>query len=313
MPTPRKQQVILEETPYYHCISRCVRRAFLCGSDGDSKSYEHRREFIENRLRLLASIFAIDICSYAIMHNHYHVVVKIRSSDDWSMDRVIQHWLTLHKGPLLVQRYHAGDTLDSVEYKTVTDIVEVWRERLQSLSWFFKCLNEPVARQANKEDRCTGHFWESRFISQPLLTEEAVLSCMAYVDLNPIRAKIAQTPEGSEHTSIRERIVQQFDLAEAIKGQPLASPFDLPLAELAKFEDAVTIHDQQGILYSLSDYLQLVDYTGRIIRKGKRGAIDNNLPPILSRLGISSSEWLQNSQYFERLFRKKFRRRTLVA
>ncbi len=313
MPTPRKQQVILEETPYYHCISRCVRRAFLCGSDGDSRSYEHRREFIEHRLRLLACIFAIDICSYAIMHNHYHVVVKIRSSDDWSMDRVIQHWLTLHKGPLLVQRYHAGDTLDSVEYKTVTDIVEVWRDRLQSLSWFFKCLNEPIARQANKEDQCTGHFWESRFISQPLLTEEAVLSCMAYVDLNPIRAKIAQTPEASEHTSIRERIVQQFDLTVAIKGQPLASPFDLPLAELAKFEDAVTIHDQQGILYSLSDYLQLVDYTGRIIRKGKRGAIDNDLPPILSRLGISSSEWLQSSQHFERLFRKKFRRRTLVA
>ncbi len=136
---------------------------------------------------------------------------------------------------------------------------------------------------------------------------------MAYVDLNPIRAKIAQTPEASEYTSIRERIVQQFNLAEAIKSQPLASPFDLPLTELAKFEDAVTIHDQQGILYSLSDYLQLVDYTGRIIRKGKRGAIDNDLPPILSRLGISSSEWLQNSQYFERLFRKKFQRRTLVA
>jgi len=313
MPTPRKQQVILEETPYYHCISRCVRRAFLCGSDGTEKNYEHRREFIEHRLRLLASIFAIDICSYAIMHNHYHVVVKIRSTEDWPMDKVIQHWLTLHKGPLLVQRYQAGDSLDSVEYKTATDIAEVWRDRLQSLSWFFKCLNEPIARQANKEDRCTGHFWESRFISQPLLTEEAVLSCMAYVDLNPIRAKIAHTPEASEHTSIQERIVQQFNLAEAIKGQPLASPFDLPLAELAKFEDTVTIHDQQGILYSLSDYLQLVDYTGRIIRKGKRGAIDNDLPPILSRLGISSSEWLQNSQHFERLFRKKFRRRTIAA
>ena len=313
MPTPRRQQVILEETPYYHCISRCVRRAFLCGTNGTSKNYEHRREFIENRLRLLGSIFAIDICSYAIMHNHYHVVVKIRSTDDWSMDQVIQHWLTLHKGPLLVQRYHAGDALNSIEYKTVTDIVEVWRERLQSLSWFFKCLNEPIARKANQEDRCTGHFWESRFISQPLLSEEALLSCMAYVDLNPLRAKIAKTPETSEHTSIRERIVQRFDLAEAIKGQPLESPFDLPLAELAKFEDAITAHDQQGILYSFSDYLQLVDYTGRIIKKGKRGSIDSKLPPILTRLGISSSDWLQNSQYFERPFCKKFRRRMMIA
>jgi REP element-mobilizing transposase RayT len=313
MPTPRRQQVILEQTPYYHCISRCVRRAFLCGTDGTSKNYEHRSEFIENRLRLLASIFAIDICSYAIMHNHYHVVVKIRTTNDWSMDKVIQHWLTLHKGPLLVQRYHAGETLDSIETKTVMDIVEVWRERLQSLSWFFKCLNEPIARQANQEDQCTGHFWESRFISQPLLSEEAILSCMAYVDLNPLRAKMAKTPEASEHTSIRERIVQRFDLAEAIKGQPLASPFDLPLAELAKFEDAITAHDQQGILYSFSDYLQLVDYTGRIIRKGKRGSIDSKLPPILNRLGVSPSEWLENSQHFEQIFRKKFRRRILAA
>jgi len=135
---------------------------------------------------------------------------------------------------------------------------------------------------------------------------------MAYVDLNPVRANIAPTPEASEHTSIRERIAQRFDLAEAIKGQPLVNPFDLPLAELAKFEEAVTIHDQQGILDSFSDYLQLVDYTGRIIKKGKRGAIDRKLPPILNRLGISPNQWLENSQHFERLFRKKFRRRTLA-
>ena len=56
-----------------------------------------------------------------------------------------------------------------------------------------KCLNEPIARQANREDQCTGHFWESRFKSYPLDTEEAVLTCMAYVDLNPIRAGIADT------------------------------------------------------------------------------------------------------------------------
>jgi len=136
---------------------------------------------------------------------------------------------------------------------------------------------------------------------------------MAYADLNPVRANIAPTLEASEHTSTRERIVQRFDLAEAIKGQPLANPFDLPLGELAKFEDAVTIHDQQGILYSFSVYPQLVDYTGRIIRKEKRGAIDIKLPPILNRLGISPNQWLENGQHFERFFRKKFRRRALAV
>ena len=309
MPRPRKQQICLTETPYYHCVSRCVRRAFLCGHDQGGRSYEHRRQYIEDRLRILASIFAIDLCSYAVMSNHYHVVVKINSTQNWTSEKVIQHWLTLHKGPLLIQRFVAGDKLDHAERSTITDIVKVWRERLQSISWFFKCLNEPIAKEANREDGCSGHFWESRFVSQPLLTEHALLSCMAYVDLNPIRAKMADTPESSDYTSVKERIEQRFNLAEAIRGQPLANPFELPLSPLAQFEDSISLHDQQGILYSLSDYLQLIDATGRIVRKNKRGFIHADLPPILQRLGIPTSEWLMNSQHFEQFFRQRFRRR----
>lgn len=171
-----------------------------------------------------------------------------------------------------------------------------------------KCLNEPIARQANFEDRCSGHFWESRFISQPLLTEEAILSCMAYVDLNPVRAKLAATPEESNHTSIKERIQPRFNLAEAIKDQPIPKAFDLPIKPLAHFEDSVNTNDQQGILFSMSDYLQLVDWTGRAVRNDKRGHINNRLPTILSRLKIPEQDWLQSSQHFERLFRRRFSR-----
>ncbi len=73
MPKPRKVQVSLETTPYYHCVSRCVRRAFLCGVDDLSgKSYEHRREWIVDRIKELVEIFAIDTCAYSVMSNHYH-------------------------------------------------------------------------------------------------------------------------------------------------------------------------------------------------------------------------------------------------
>lgn len=306
MPTPRSQLVCIEDTPYYHCTSRCVRRAFLCGND-DGRSYEHRRQFIEDRLRILASTFAIDVCAYAIMSNHYHIVVKLQSTRDWPDDKVLRHWLTLHRGPLLAQRYRDGETLSPVEQQSLSEVIQLWRTRLQDLSWFMKCLNEPIARAANREDRCTGHFWEARYSSQALLTEQALLTCMAYVDLNPIRANMATTPETSEHTSVRERIVQQFNLAEAIKGQPLPNPFEIPLKPLLAFEDSVSHYEQSGILYSLSDYLQLVDWTGRAIRDDKRGHIAHQLPPILARLGIPIKDWLNDSQHFESVFRRRFK------
>ncbi|NHN37198.1 hypothetical protein G8764_07845 [Pseudomaricurvus alcaniphilus] len=165
---------------------------------------------------------------------------------------------------------HAPTILTPVDRDTVWSIIEVWRQRVQSLSWFMKLLNEPIARMVNAEDHCTGHFWESRFKSQALLTEEALISCMAYVDLNPIRAGMARTPESSDHTSVKERIQPAFKLAEAIKDQNLTAKFNLPIKPLLGFEDTVKSETQTGTPLSLSDYLQLVDWTGRAIRDGKQ-------------------------------------------
>lgn len=247
---------------------------------------------------------------FAGLNNHYHIVVKLGSTDDLSDDEIITRWLTLHKGPLLVQRLLRGDQLEKVERETVNDIIAVWRQRLASLSWFMKCLNEPIAREANREDQCTGHFWESRFKSQALLSDEALLSCMAYVDLNPIRAKMAKTPEDSDYTSVQERITPQFDLAEAIRsqqnGQQLNN-FSLPIKPLLHFDDTIKQETQTGLPFSLSDYLQLVDWTGRIVKKNKRGYIPENLPPILVRLAIPPDQWLTNSQYFEKVIHRRFK------
>jgi hypothetical protein len=126
---------------------------------------------------------------------------------------------SLFKGLILVQKHLRGDPMISAEQKIVTETAEVYRKRLTSISWLMKCLNEPIARAANKEDQCTGDFWESRFKSQALLTEDALLSCMAYVDLNPVRAEMAATPKASEHTSIKEQQQTKFNLGTAVKLQ----------------------------------------------------------------------------------------------
>ncbi|MAD74603.1 MAG: hypothetical protein CML20_07420 [Rheinheimera sp.] len=315
MPRPRKSLIAVEDTPYYHVVSRCVRRSFLCGIDQNTgKNFEHRRAWIEQRIRLLASLFAIDICAYAVMSNHLHIVVKLepKQASDWSTEDVLLRWTSLHKGTLLVQRYLAGSPVNAAELDTVHSCVEVYRQRLTCLSWFMKCLNEPIARRANQEDGCTGHFWEARFKSQALLTEEALLSCMAYVDLNPVRADTAETPESSDYTSIKERLTPTFDLKKAIAEQTLQGNmqhFCHTLKPLLPFEGAQVDQLQRGILFNLSDYLQLLDYTGRAIRPKKRGAIAGQLPPILQRLNLSQQDWLTRATQFEKHYTTLFGRR----
>ncbi|WP_328185151.1 transposase [Marinobacter sp. OP 3.4] len=305
MPRPREQLVAVSDTPYYHIVSRCVRRTYLCGYDQQSgKSYEHRRQWIEERIRLLSSLFAVDLCAYAVMSNHYHLVVKLcpEQGEEWTDEEVLARWSSLYKGPLIVQRYLKGESLIEAERRFLERTVEVYRQRLTDLSWFMKCLNEPIAREANREDDCTGHFWESRFKSQALLTEQALLSCMAYVDLNPVRAAMAETPETSDHTSIKERLMPRFDLGQAIQKQMDSGylrQFPVSLKPLLTFEGNQRNDVVRGILFSLQDYLELVDYTGRVIHPTKRGHIAEDLPSILTRLGLSPEEWLEEACGFE--------------
>ena len=312
MTRPRKSLISLVDTPYYHIGSRCVRRSFLCGQDKLSgRCYEHRRQWIVDRVRLLSSVFAIDIGSYAIMSNHYHLVVKLDPDQltTLSNDDIINRWLCLFKGPILVQRFRAGEALSVAERDTVSSIVDVWRERLANISWFMKCLNQTIARQANLEDNCTGHFWESRFKSQALTSEEALLSCMAYVDLNPIRAAMAITPEQSDYTSIQERIKPKFSLQNAIASQTDIHDFELALKPLLHFDDVINDQNQNGIPFCFTDYLQLVDWTGRAIVDNKRGSIPDDLPPILQRLNLDTKRWLSNATQFEALHYQRFGKR----
>lgn len=311
MTRPRCEQIALSATPYYHITSRCVRRAFLCGVDHESgRTYEHRRQWVEDRIRLLSSLFAVDVAAYAVMSNHYHIVVKLTPDELRSVpaETILQRWGCLYKGPQLLQRYLNGDALADAETEQLATLVAIYRKRLASLSWFMKCLNEPIARRANSEDQCTGHFWEARYKSQPLIDEAALLSCMAYVDLNPVRAKIAPTPETSEHTSIKERVEPTFDAAAAARSQFREGAllnFASPIKPLLLFSDQERNDAGDRLPFTFKDYVTLLDATGRHVRRGKRGVIGRLQPPVLQRLGIDPSGWITHATEFERQFRRR--------
>ncbi|MDB2331036.1 transposase [Alteromonas sp.] len=282
MPRPRSTLISLNDTPYYHCVSRCVRRAFLCGKDKfTGQCYEHRRQWVEDRLLSLAAVFAIDICAFAVMSNHTHVVLFVNKAQavNWSTEETLTRWHKLHQGTLLTRRY-ADEAQRAMMAKVELDMVEktaeIYRQRLYDVSWFMRSLNEFIARQANKEDKCTGRFWEGRFKSQALLDETALAACMVYVDLNPIRAKMADTPENSTHTSIQKRI-------NTAKGnhQP---------RNLLPFVGNPRQGMPAGLPFRLEEYIQLAEETGHHFHPHKRGRIIEK-QPILERTGLNTVDW----------------------
>jgi REP element-mobilizing transposase RayT len=246
------------------------------------QNHEHRRGWIEDKLKELSSVFCIDICAYAIMHNHYHLVLNIDCDGvkELTEREVIDRWCSMHEMPLLIERYLIQHDLNSSTKEVCQQIIAEWRERLSSISWFMKILNQTIALLANKEDECTGHFWEGRFKSQALLDEKALLMAMAYVDLNPIRAKVADSLETSEYTSVKARIT-------ALKSQQFAPPCLHPFIGSSNDEKI------KGIPFQLQEYLELVDWSGRQLRLDKRGKIETSQPTILQGLNFEAPEWLQ--------------------
>ena len=282
MTTARSQLICPDITPYYHCVSRCVRRSYLCGEDSHTgQSYQHRRAWVEERILTLATIYCIEICAYAVMSNHYHLVafIDMTGAAALSDSDVIERWGIEHCLPKLIQRYQSGHKLADAEWHKCREIIEVWRSRLCSLSWFMKELNYQIARQANQEDQCTGRFWEGRFKSQALLDDKALLAAMAYTDLNPVRAKVADTPEQSDHTSVKARLIA-LD-----RGKTSARA-------LLDFIGYHSLENTRGIPFRLMDYLELLDWLGRQMREGKRGVIDARSPGILQRLSLVQKECL---------------------
>jgi len=182
----------------------------------------------------------------------------------------------------------------------IEELATVYRQRLCDLSWFMKNLNENIARKANKEDQVKGHFWESRYKCQALLDDKAILTAMTYVDLNPVRSVMAETPEKSEFTSICERIKGVKDDHHSDSLIEKTIPLGLPPAPLMSFDP--TGNEPLKIPFALHDYFELIDWSGRLFHPDKRGNIDENIPLILKRIGIEPVQFIQCAGDFIHIF-----------
>ena len=299
MTIARAQLVDPEVTRWYHCVTRCVRRAFLLG-EGNTD----RKQWIENRLEELAETFAVSVAGFTVLDNHLHVLVRLdpEVAAGWSDEEVVRRWGRLFpprdrtRQPIAVSDAWIRWRLQDAAW------VAKARQRLQSLSWFMKCLKEPLSRLVNRQEKARGAFWESRFKSVAILDEEALLAVCAYIDLNPVAAGLVAAPERGGHTSIKQRVEHVAaqgrvdDLKAAAQGRVAAAARAAGLEEahwLCPIEDRRRVDSpREGMLegFTLGSYLLLVEYTGRLFRHGK-ASISRELRAVFARLGSDAESW----------------------
>ncbi len=318
MPKARKTLIIKDQASVYHCISRCVPRSYLCGIDHDANTnYEHRKKWVKDRIQELSGIFAMEIYSYAVMSNHFHIVIATNPdrADSWSNIEVIKRWHRLTVASLDENLNFIPLGQDELELRAKDrGLVLKYRERLKCLSHFMQYLNQYIARRANEEDDCKGRFWEGRFKSQRLEDEGAILACMSYVELNPVRAKVVDRPELSEFTSAYDRIVAKRakEGMVALEQEDFENPNEerakafVKMDEESKQDEWLHPFEQRdGSMMpeiDLESYLELIDWTGRAIKEGKKGHIPADLAPILDRLDLDQKEWVSNVKQFGGMF-----------
>ncbi|MEM9644282.1 MAG: hypothetical protein AAF989_04740 [Planctomycetota bacterium] len=327
----RREVVDPAQVQVFHTFQRCVRRAFLCGRDElTNRSFEHRRQWVRVRLEFLASVFGIDCLTFTVMENHLHLVLRTRPDvvAEWSDAEVAKRWLRLFPG----RREKTGNPSETPSQNAINEIINQpemlaeRRRRLSDISWWMRCISEDIARRANLEDKCTGRFWEGRFRLQTILDEAGLLACAAYVDLNPIRAAIADTPESSAFTGAKERIddLSQTNGRTETKGQVapgthqwerseqcLKSGWMSPIEMDEKSDPVGPCVDDSGrrasfkgfLALPLKKYLELLDWTGRQVRSDKIGAIPKHLLPILTRIGVDSGSWCSLVETFDSVFK----------
>jgi REP element-mobilizing transposase RayT len=327
--TMARRQIVHEgERGVYHCMARCVRQAYLCGINKlTGANFEDRRGWIRDRLMELSELFGIDVLSYSVMHNHHHNVIRTRPDvvEQLNDEEVVRRWLAVtpkHRKGTSIQQAASFELDLQTDLANPKRVIEL-RERLSSVSWFMKSLDENIARRSNKEEGIKGRFWEGRFKCQALLDEAAILTCMSYVDLNPVRAQLADSLGDSKFTSAYDRVTGQGDRQKLARLEETAGE-SLPASEEIFREDlnphaddwlvSLDGDDSPFQMLDTSAYLQLLDATGRCIRADKRGHIDESVFPILQALDISTDKWASGVEHYgSRFYRVAGHIETFVA
>ena len=306
MTTARKELVDVSVTRWYHCISRCVRAAFLMAGGA-----EDRKQWIEDRLKRLAEHFAVSVGGFAILDNHLHVLVRLDPgvAANWTAEQIVRRWMAVYPPSNLALDDEKVVKMWVQHQAKDAGRVEILRGRLENLGWFMKALKEPLSRMANKADGCRGTFWEARYKSIAILDEEALLATTAYIDLNPVAAGIAAAPETSDHTSIKQRVghVRRKGKLDRLKkarqgsvaGSRAAGNVEqdhwlVPIEDRRSHPNLRDRSPREGMLesFSLGSYLLLVDFMGRVYRNGK-ARMSAGLKDVFERLGSSSEFWAE--------------------
>lgn len=200
---PRSHQVDPLVSGIYHCISRCVRGQSLI-------ERPDRCEWVVRRLERLTRTFAIDVCDFAVMRNHVHILLRTHPdlASAWTDEEVARRWLARPGGPPLVD----FDERVRLSVRDPGRIAE-WRSRLSDLGWFHKLWKERCSRMWNREEDQSGHLWQGRFRSIGCRDEASVLMQAAYILLNPVHCGAETELGDSPRTSMGRRITA---LSEAI-------------------------------------------------------------------------------------------------
>ena len=273
----------------FHVITRCARRAFLFG-----EGREHRRGWLAASLADTIPHFGLDLLSYAIMSNHVHLIVRLRPErvDDWSVTEAARHALSVFPARSGWQNEALPMTTALIEGHAAHKVwLKQQRERLTSLSWFMRVVKQAISRRANAEDECRGHFWESRFHHVALLDEAAVIACMVYVDLNPIRARMAKTIAKSSYTGGRGRLLlsEQADDGAWEPGEKALAKRMISTRSVAPVHPVTG--DEQTSWLNGPNYLRILDSTIAAIAGAPKSAWHGHLMNACSHLAIDVDRW----------------------